>query len=267
VDVDINHNERNENGMLIAERHSKIMARLADSGKVVVTDLSSEFGVSEVTIRRDLAILEKQGLIQRTHGGAVSSVKSRFELSFEQKSRRNIEEKVGIGEKALALIEDGDTIMLDSGTTTYQLAKLLGSKKDLTVITNSINMVPELSVIPNIILIVLGGLYKPATGAAIGPLTTRYMEDMHVDKFFIGCNAITINGGLMTADINDAETRRAMINSAAQVIVLADSSKFGKTSFISVAPIGQIDVVISDNKLDWETVNALRERGLEVILV
>ncbi len=259
--------ERNESGLLIPERHSKIMARLAECGKVVVTDLSEEFGVSDVTIRRDLALLEKEGLIQRTHGGAICSVKSRFELSFEQKSRKNMDEKIRIAEQALSMIDDGDTIMLDSGTTTFQLAKRLGTKNDLTVITNAINMVSELSEISGLTLIMLGGFYKPSTGATIGPLTTRDLEDIRVDKFFIGCNAVTINGGLMTADMIDAETRRAMIRSASQVIMLADSSKFGKTSFVSIVPIEKVDLIISDTKLEGKTIQSLREKGIEVVLV
>ncbi len=263
----INHNdERNENGLLIAERRSRILSLLSQQGKVKVDHLSSEFGVSEVTIRRDLTNLEKEGLIERTHGGAISSTKSRFELSFEQKAIKNIEEKIRISEKALRMIEDGDTIMLDSGTTTFQLAKRLGAKKNLTVVTNAINMASELSAIPDLTLVILGGFFKPSTGATIGPMTIGDLRDMHVDKFFIGCNAFTIKSGLMTADMNDAETRKAMINSSAQVIMLADSSKFGKTSFLSIAPVDAIDIIITDNNLDLHTTEALREKGVNVIL-
>lgn len=261
-----NNHERSENGLLVAERRSRIISLLAQQGKVKVNELSSEFGVSEVTIRRDLASLEKDGLIERTHGGAVFSTKSRFELSFDQKASKNMEEKIRISKEALALIEDGDTIMLDSGTTTFQLAKRLKTKKNLTVVTNAINMAPELSAVPDLTLVILGGFFKPSTGATIGPMTIRNLQDMHVDKFFIGCNAITIKGGLMTADMNDAETRRAMINSAAQVIMLADSSKFGKLSFCSIAPADAIDVIITDSNLDSHTIDAFQKKGIKVIL-
>lgn len=258
--------EREDNGLLVAERRSRILARLAEQGKVKVDELSIEFGVSEVTIRRDLSNLEKEGLIERTHGGAVSSSKSRFELSFEQKVAKNMIEKNRIAEKALSLIEDGDTIILDSGTTTFQLAKKLGSKRELTVVTNAINFVTELSAHSGLCLVLLGGIYKPATGATIGPLTNRTLKDLHVDKFFLGCNAFTISGGLMTADMADAETRKEMIKVASQVIVLADSTKFGKTSFVSVARIEEIDIVITDSGVDPQIVEDLQNRGVQVLL-
>jgi DeoR family fructose operon transcriptional repressor len=259
--------ENNENGLLVAERRSKILASLALKGKVKVQELSKSFGVSEVTIRRDLASLDKDGLLERAHGGAVSSSKSRYELSFEQKIRTNMAQKVAIASKALSLIDDGDTIMLDSGTTTFQLAKLLGEKKNLTVVTNAINMVSELSAVSDLTLVLIGGFYKPTTGATIGPLVINALKNIHVDKFFIGCNSITLAGGLMTPDMIDAETRKAMISASAHVIVLADSSKFGKTSFVTVAQVEEIDLIISDNRLDVRTCQAFEESGVEVVLV
>lgn len=258
--------ERADNGLMVAERRSRILARLAEQGKVKVDELSIEFGVSEVTIRRDLSNLEKEGLVERTHGGAVSSTKSRFELSFEQKMAKNITEKNRIAEKALSLIDDGDTIMLDSGTTTNQLAKKLGSKQELTVVTNAINFVPDLCVHSGLSLVLLGGIYKPSTGATIGPLANRTLKDIHVDKFFLGCNAFTISGGLMTADMADAETRKEMIKIASQVIVLADSSKFGQTSFVSVARTEEIDIMITDTGVDPRIVEELTSRGIKVLL-
>jgi DeoR family fructose operon transcriptional repressor len=260
-------NNSNENGLLAAERRSKILASLALDGKVKVQELSKTLGVSEVTIRRDLSSLEKDGLLERTHGGAVSSSKSRYELSFEQKIRTNMTQKIAIASKALSLIEDGDTVMLDSGTTTFQLAKLLGEKKDLTVVTNAVNMVSELSIIADLTLVLIGGFYKPTTGATIGPMVVNELKNIHVDKFFIGCNSITLTGGLMTPDMIDAETRKAMIAASAHVIVLADSSKFGKTSFVTIAPLEEIDMIISDKGLDARTRQAFEERGVEVVLV
>lgn len=259
--------DQSEGGFLIAERRSKILAYIAGKGKVKVEDLSKEFGVSEVTIRRDLASLDREGLIERTHGGAVPNHKSRFELSFEQKYQKNVDDKIRIAEQALGLIEDGDAIMLDSGTTTFQLAKRLGVKKNLTIVTNAINMIAELRGIPDISLVLLGGTYKSTTEATIGPMAINNLKEIHVDKLFLGCNSFTIEGGLMTADMIDAETRKAMINASAQVIVLADSSKFGKLSFVSLANIEQIDLIITDKGLDAKMFQAIKEKGIDIVLV
>jgi Transcriptional regulators of sugar metabolism len=195
--------------MFNEERKKEILSAISDKGNVKVSELSKAYNVSEVTIRKDLQELEEEGLVKRVHGGAVLDHSIKFEPTFSEKADKFINEKSIIGKAAAALIEDGDTIALDAGTTTLQVAKHI-TARNLTVVTNSLDIAVELAEKQNIEVIVVGGILRLETRALVGPVADMALDNIRVDKAFVGTNGISLNYGLTTPNIIEAQTKNSL---------------------------------------------------------
>jgi len=250
--------------MFAEERKSKILEILEGKNRVTVNELTESLNVSESTIRRDLQELELTGLLKRTHGGAVKGEHTGFEPTMAEKEEENIDEKKYIGEKAAALIEDHDTIILDAGTTTLEIAKHIKAK-NITVLTNSMLIALELSKNKDVEIVVTGGNTRKETLSIVGPLTDMMIRNFRVDKAFIGANAITLKDGCTTPNIQEAHTKKMMTLSAKEVYVVADHSKFGKVSFASIVKLDEIDAIITDAQIDRQVVDRFRQEGVDIL--
>lgn len=252
--------------MFPEERQRRILELVRSGAAVKVADLSAEFGVSESSIRRDLRDLERSGLLERTHGGALANGGTLAEQTFEEKTTLSLREKEAIARVAASLVQDGDAIILDAGTTTLQIARLLRSRRNLTVVTNAIPIAAELADLPSIELILIGGSVKGNTLAMVGPMAERALEQLNVDRVFLGTNGLDLTRGLTTPTPAEAAVKRRMIAAARETVVVADHSKLGKVAFATIAPLGAGTVLISDRGLDASVVAELEARGVEVIL-
>jgi DeoR family fructose operon transcriptional repressor len=250
------------------ERKQKIMDLLERSPAVKVNELSQLLQVSEVTIRRDLQELEEVGMLKRTHGGAINISTASFEPTIQEKEDKCQEEKGAISNVALDLIADDDTILLDSGSTTLQVAKLLRTKrkKQLTVITNALNIAWELASTDNIDLILTGGQVRHKTLSSVGPITEQTLSKIYVDKVLLATNGIDIEYGLTTPNMYEAQIKQKMIKAAREVIILADHSKFGRIALGSICPLSDVDYIITDIGAPQEYIKQLEDLGIQVIV-
>ncbi|MGD8399767.1 MAG: DeoR/GlpR family DNA-binding transcription regulator [Bacillota bacterium] len=253
--------------MFPVERRSKIMVILQREGRCLVGDLARELGVSEVTIRQDLDLLESQGLLGRTHGGAVLKDKFGLEQPFQMVETAFAAEKQRIAKAAAALLSAGDTVILDVGTTLTEVAKQLGKQQDLTIFTNALNIAAILESHPDITTIVTGGTLRPKQHSLVNPYADLILGKINVDIALIGISGIKVGQGVTNVNIAEAELKALFIKVARRRVVLADSSKVGKVSLAKVADLNQINLLITDWAADANEVNALREAGLEVQLV
>lgn len=246
------------------ERQEKILQMLASNVSLKVCDLSNLFNVSETTIRRDLQTMEDKGLLSRTHGGAVRTSQVNYEASFLQKKDEMHDEKTAIGRAAAKIINDGDTIILDSGTTTLEIAKNI-TAVNLTVITNSIDIAEELSHKKDIDIIVTGGSLRTNTRAMVGHITENALKQFRVDKVFIGTNGISPEAGITTPNFIEAQTKRAMINSGSKIIVAADSSKFNVICISLVCEIKDVSCIITTSDAPGNIIAELENAGIQVL--
>jgi DeoR family fructose operon transcriptional repressor len=251
--------------MFPEERKLKILHSLNKHGKVKVCDLSKRYEVSEVTIRRDLQELEEEELIKRVHGGAVLNDNTKFEPSFTEKIDKFYDEKESIGKFGAAMIVDGDTIVLDAGTTTLCIARNI-TAANITVLTNSIDIAYELDKKKNVEVIVIGGTMRWETRAMVGPVADNTIKNFRVDKAFIGTNGICIINGLTTPNITEANTKREMIKIANQTIVVCDHTKFNTVSFAKIIDIDRAHIIITDNKLDNELLEKFKEKDVIIMV-
>jgi len=246
------------------ERRQRLSEFLASSGYSDLSLLVSELGVSESTIRRDLSQLEDEGVVRRTHGGAVF-VSDRFSaLNYAARESTAVVEKQAIGRVAAELIGDDETILLDGGTTTFQVARNLFTRS-LQVVTNSLPIVNLLSSAAHIELIFVGGYIYPRTGVALGPLARQTLASLHVGKAIMGVAGIT-EDLLYNANVLMVETEREMMGSADEVIVVADRTKFGKPALARLGGWDMIDRVVSDDELEPKWQDLVRNAGAEMIL-
>ncbi len=228
------------------DRIAFILREIEDHGSVSVVDLAQRLHVSDMTIRRDLADLEETGQVRRVHGGAVSARGRSFEPSIVLRQAESREAKAAIGKTAAELVADGDSIILDVGTTTMELAGFLVGRHNLTVITPSLSIASLLVSQPDIRVILPGGIVRHGELSMTGDLTRKAFEGLFVDRLFLGVGAIDTRAGLTEYNWDDALVKQAMIESAKEVIVLADASKFGKVAFARVAPIQSIHQLVTD---------------------
>ncbi|WP_379131782.1 DeoR/GlpR family DNA-binding transcription regulator [Paenibacillus sp. sgz500958] len=248
------------------ERKRSIVEFLEKHSRGSVQELSQELGVSESTIRRDLKELEEARLLKRTHGGAVSLQSVNFEAAISEKEDRFLDEKLRIARKAVEMIQPGDAILLDGGTTTLQIAKELKSFSDIKVITNSIMVLNELKDCRNLEVSITGGMLRPDTMAFVGPMTERCLEMVRVDKAFLGTNGMDLQEGITTPNMLEAATKRKMIRVAKQVILLADHSKIGQISYSKVADLDEMDHCIFDAETPEDFVQGIIQMGVSVTL-
>lgn len=255
----------------VEERRVAIIREIMEEGLVTVPELSQKFGISQVSIRRDLTELDRRGLLKRIHGGAISVPRVIIERSHDEKMHQRIDEKRRIGRAAADMIREGEVIILDSGTTVLQVARhiprTLLNKGPLTVITSSIPIILELGSWKGVNLIALGGIYLPEQEVLVGPQTIAHLKNLHADKFFTGADGFTMSDGVTTATVLGAEPMRAMVKVSQEVIVVFDSSKIDRRGLTTSVPLTQINTVITDVGAPADFVAAVRERGIEVILV
>lgn len=250
--------------MFAEERKQQIIELINRKKKVTVKDLCTRFGASPGTIRNDLADLEKHDLLSRTHGGAISIAKMSFEQKSIEKVIKHQNEKMAIARLALDMIEDGDTIALDTGSTTLELAKLLTNKQSLTVVTNDLAIALTLDEYSSATVLFIGGVIRKGFHCSVGPAAISELSDVRVDKAFLAANGVAIGTGLSTPDINTAQVKRELIRIADEVTLLCDSSKAGRTSFMRFADFSDLDVMITDSNLPDQIKQAIEEAGVRV---
>ena len=251
--------------MFHEERKSKILDSLSKYGKVKVCDLSKCYEVSEVTIRRDLQELEQDELIKRVHGGAILNDNIKFEPTFLEKIDKFYDEKESIGMLAASMISDGDTVAIDAGTTTLSIAKHI-TAKNITVLTNSVDVAYELAKKRDVEVIVTGGTLRWETRAMVGPVADNTIKNFKVDKSFIGTNGICINSGLTTPNIIEANTKREMIKIAKLTIVVCDHTKFGAVSFAKIVDLDSVDIIITDNQMSDNLLESFEKKDIKIMM-
>lgn len=249
-------------------RRKEILNLISEKGEVLVTELSSLFKVSEVTIRNDLDQLEQKNALIRARGGAL-----RFEsgVAIDQrladKSKINFQEKKRIGQCAASLVLESDTIIIDSGSTAAELVKHLPQLQDLTIITNALNIANLIGNSNNINMIMPGGYLRKNSLSLVGPLAEKSLRNFNVDKVFLGVDGFDTKQGIFTPNVEEARLNEIMIEIAKEVIVLVDSSKFKKRSLAFICNIKQIDKVVTDTNISFEDKKRLEDAGVEVITV
>ncbi|MGV8094563.1 MAG: transcriptional repressor AgaR [Mangrovibacterium sp.] len=249
-------------------RRAKILEELELKGEVSVSELSKMFKISEVTIRNDLGHLEKQNMLIRARGGAIKIKFHRMGIdsSISDKQKEFLKEKQRIAQAAVKLIEEGDTIVLDSGTTTTEIAKCLEQFKNLTIITNALNIASILSEYEGINIFMPGGQLRKKSLSLVGVLADENFEKFYCDKLFLGADGFDTTHGLSTPNSEEAHLNQIMIRIAKKVIVVADSRKFERRRFAFIGPISDINMVITDSAIKDEDKNRLEKNGVEVII-
>lgn len=252
--------------MLVAERQQKIIELVNHKESIRVTELSEVFSVTEETIRRDLETLEKDGKLQRSHGGAVRINGEAPETHYSEREIINMNEKKEIATEAVKLVQLGDQIILDASSTAWYMAKILPDIP-LTVLTNSIKVAVELSSKKQITVISTGGVLSPRSLSYVGPLAENSLEPYHVNKAFISCKGLHLKQGMSESNEAQARVKKKMVEISEQVIAMIDHSKFGVQALTHVAALNQIDQTITDEQVNPEYMNRLRELSVNVTQV
>ena len=243
----------------------RILDRVVEKGSVDVLSLAEEFDVSAATIRRDLQALHHQGLLRRTHGGALPRPAG-LELPLQYKTSRQHREKRAIGTAASGLVRDGDVVGMTGGTTATEVARALAERRGLTIVTNALNIAAELVSRPNIRLVVVGGNARHASYELVGPAAEAMIAQYHLDIAFIGTDGFTVTEGCTTHDEMEAHTDLGFIGQAARTVVIADSTKIGKVTFARICGTDVIDTLVTDPGIDSAVRTATEAAGVEVIL-
>jgi len=254
-----------EGALIPADRRKRIQEIVQQKGVVKVAELSKMFGVSELTIRRDLDILERKDILERTHGGAVYNQRMRIEPLYEQKSRIHRKEKEAIGALTTQIIEDGDTLLINSGSTTREVMKNLKTRK-VRIITSNMSALFDISE-SNVELIFIGGYYRKQSNSMVGSLASLSLQQIYGSKSIIGVDGISIKYGLTTPIMEEAEVARQMIErTPGPVIIVADHSKIGVVSNFITAPLDKVDILVTDEKIDEGYKNDLEKEGIKVLV-
>lgn len=250
-----------------AARLNAIRDQLARSSSISISEISGKLGVSEMTIRRDLAILEKSSDVRRTHGGAVVAERMAFEFNYLVRQRERLKEKQAIAEAARKLVEPGQRVILDTGTTTLELARLLKDCGGLTVITPSLAVASELQFSENIDVVLLGGILHRGSPDLTGPVTEHCLELFSADWVFQGVEALGRDGSTYNVDLQLAQVDRIMRRKASRSCLLADSSKIGQTALVKNGTLADFDVLITDRNAPRDYLQMARKMTKEVVLV
>ena len=250
--------------MFVEERKQAILDHVKAKKKASVVELCEKFGVSSATIRNDLCDMERNRLLMRTHGGAIIQSQARFEPQAADKYVQNAGEKRAIARLALDMVEDGDTLILDTGSTTLELARLLKAKKNITVLTNDFAIATCLEDHPDAVVYLIGGVVRKGLHCSVGNMAKRMLQGLAVDKAFMAANSFSLEKGAGTPDLNQADLKRRMLAIATKVIFLIDSSKFGKNSFTVFATLDSIDCLVTDS-ITEEFKQILEDGDVEVV--
>lgn len=251
-------------------RRAQILDLVRQYGAIRVGKMAERFHVSEVTIRHDLEQMEKAGQLVRDHGGAIAHSASRHItslLAVEQRAHLHIEAKRAIAHAAAKLVHPGDTIIMDAGTTVVEMVPFLANISPLTVVTNALNVALSLGASTTAQVILLGGTFNREASSTLGPLVEQTLADLTVQKAFLGTQALDLSNGLTDTTMEIAQVKRAMISAAREIILLSDSSKWGRAGFIKVAPLAEIDTLISDAGLPTDARAAIGRLDVELVLV
>jgi len=249
------------------KRRVALLALIRQRGAAKISELSETLNVSEVTIRRDLQKLKKQRYIRRAHGGVFSVDVIKRELSFDERIIRNSPQKKRIGKKAASLIQESDTIFISTGTTTMQIVQNIDEEKNLVVCTNCVMTGYEMSKLPNVCLVMLGGELRRPSYALVGSKAMEGLNRMAIDKFFLGVEGISRKHGITIASEFEAEICRKIIALSKTIIVGADSTKFGKVVLAKISDLDKIDVLITDSQVKSEYINSLKGLGIKLIII
>jgi DeoR family transcriptional regulator of aga operon len=251
-----------------ALRHDTIRRAIEVSGQVSIADLKDRLGVSEVTIREDPKYLEKRGVLTRVRGGAVVSRNGAMEMSLEETSTTNRAEKMAIAAHAAAMVEDGQTIIIDVGSTTTEMAKALSPELSrVVVITNGLNIALILEALPGVSVIVTGGTLRPLQHSLVAPMGTLLLDQLKADVAFLGCNGVDSSRGFTNSNIAEAEIKQAMVRSAEKAVFLADHDKIGQVASAFVADVSSVDLLITDDGADPSVIANLEGDGLAIDVV
>ncbi|MES2417692.1 MAG: DeoR/GlpR family DNA-binding transcription regulator [Bacteroidota bacterium] len=251
----------------IAERHQYILNKIQQHGSIDVQDLCKELKVSSVTIRKDLKLLEDKSLLYRTHGGATLNNPYTIDRPVNEKELLQAAEKMQIGQLAAKLVEANDSIIIASGTTVLAFARNIQPKESLTVITASLNVALELIHQPNVEVIQLGGVLRKSSSSVTGPYAEGLLAESYCSKLFLGVDGIDLEFGLTTTNALEAHLNRQMIAASQKIIVLADSTKFGKRGFGRICGLDKVDHIITDEGISEPTKKALGSLGIKVSVV
>ncbi len=252
--------------MNVRSRRELILQQLEESEEVSVQGLSRLAGVSEMTIRRDLEALEGQGLLKRVHGGAIGIVSRSYEPPFALRAGRAREAKARIGRAAARLLAEGETVILDVGTTTLAVAEALREHGGLTIVTPSLRIATLLSDRPEHRVLMTGGLLRPGELSLVGDLAERSFQDLLFDTFVMGVGGIDPAVGCTEFNLDDARVKRAALANARRCLVVADGSKLGRVAFARVCPLERVDVLVTDTSVSEEAIEAVRSADVEVVL-
>ncbi|MFE5319486.1 DeoR/GlpR family DNA-binding transcription regulator [Paenibacillus sp. NPDC056579] len=253
--------------MLAAERKLRIVEFVKEKQVATVAALAKEFQVHEATIRRDLAEIEQEGLLKRTHGGVIVDKGANIEPSFSERVSDQLEQKIRIGKKAASMIEDGDHVIIDSGTTTIHIAQALANRTNITVVTNDMNVAAELRDFTGVTVIVTGGTLYHSSFMLNGMYTDDVLQKIHVQKAFIGTPAIHPVHGLTHPEAQLVPTKQGMIRAAQEIIVVADDTKIGKVSLHTVTPITSIHTFITGSEASDSQIKLFRDAGVQLVTV
>lgn len=257
-----------EGKVLAEERRAVLLQELQHNGYLEVTQVSTRLGVSSATIRRDLGHMDQEGQLVRTRGGAVPATRSTtLEIPYDIKRAHNTDEKRRIAAAAAEMVHDGETIALDAGSTTYQLALQLIHRHSLTVVTNDLHIAVKLAAHPNITLLCTGGMARSNVFALLGHQTEAFLKALRVNKTFLGADAIHPDGVIANVNLDEVPVKQAMLRAGEQVIVLADASKFDVSGFAKVCNLAEIHALITDSRISKRTLSLLTEWQVDFRIV
>jgi len=264
------YSNSNAAGLDKQARQKEILDFLKANSSASVADLCERFQVSEMTIRRDLQELDRIGLLRRVHGGAMLGASRSYEPPYKSRVVENAAQKKAIARRAAAFVVDGDSLALDNSTTTIEMVEFLTARLNLTIVTASLSIAmavaEQFHSNSGLRLIVTGGVVRPGEMSLVGDFAQTMLRELHVDKAFIGVGAIDITEGFTEYNLDDAFVKRALVSSANEVYVLADSSKFQRSTFASVGALDIADAIITDTSIPEKLAEQIRARGIEVIL-
>jgi DeoR/GlpR family transcriptional regulator of sugar metabolism len=259
---------KRRSGLIAEERRLKILESLNTRRTLTVKELAQTFGVSEDTIRQDLKLLEKQGLLRRIYGGASRVKTSSVEIPLSLREVTNREIKEAIGREAAKIIEDGDSVIFDASTTALQVARNMDPDKKVTILTSSLDICISLASNPNFNIIATGGTLHPPSFSFVGPQAEEAVRNYYADKIFLGARAILVNEGYL-ADVFELEAnlKKVMVNSACEVILVAESKKFQEVAFFKICELRKVTRIFTDEYLDSTLAKKLEDMGIQVVKV
>ncbi|HBE80790.1 MAG TPA: DeoR/GlpR transcriptional regulator [Firmicutes bacterium] len=257
-----------QESILPAERRKRILEYIQQNGSGRIEELATTLGVSEATVRRDLSILDTEGFVDRTHGGAVlPETSTAFERLYPEKRALFSEEKQAIGLKAATMVSDGETLILDSGSTTFEIARNLIFHKNLTIITYDLFIASSFIYDPSTTVIVTGGVRRDGFNVLIGPIAEELLRQVKVNKAFIGADAVDFTQGITNATFTEVSIKRLIIEAANEVVLVADHSKFGKLALAKVCSLNQIQHIVTDQKLDDSILQGIQRLEIPLTIV